>query len=178
MAGVLEALFKDMKTTRASVTPSLLRTVSQAVELLPVLVKQTDSSHTDAFVVPLIVVAGTSPEGYGSLCHALETARLRAMGLDDAYMAWKLFATNRLDLVIVNVDGDSSQGFELANELRASEHNRETPVVFVLDQDAAEARVHASGLPGADFITKPVLSLELGVKALVHLQRTHLPVLV
>lgn len=178
IASVLEALFKDMRSTRASVTPSLLRTVSQAVELLPLLAKQTDTSHTDAFVVPLIVVAGANAEAYGALCHGLEAARLRAIGLDDAYMAWKLFSTNRLDLVVVDVDGDGTQGFELASELRASELNHETPVIFALDQDGAEARVQASTLAGADFITKPVIPLELGVKALVHLQRTHLPALV
>jgi len=178
IASVLEALFKDMRSTRASVTPSLLRTVSQAVELLPILAKQTDTSHTDAFVVPLIVVSGASAEAYGQLCHALESARLRAIGLDDAYMAWKLFSTNRLDLVVVDVDGESAQGFELATELRASDQNHETPVVFALDHDGAEARVRACNVPGADFITKPVIPLELGVKALVHLQRSHLPALV
>jgi PleD family two-component response regulator len=178
MASVLEALFKDMKSTRASVTPSLLRTVSQAVELLPILARQTDTAHTDAFVVPLIVVTGSSADSYRGLCQGLEAARIRAIGLDDAYMAWKLFSTNRLDLVIVDIDGESTQGFELAGELRASESNHETPVVFVLDQENAEARVQASSVAGADFITKPVLPLELGVKALVHLQRTSLPALV
>lgn len=174
MAGVLEALFKDMKSTRATVTPSLLRTVSQAVEFLPALARQTETSHTDAFVVPLVLVAATSPEAYGSLCGALETSHLRAVGLDDAYMAWKLFSTNRFDLVIVDVDGNANQGFELAGELRASESNQETPVIFALDQDGAEARVHASGVTGADFITKPVIPLELGVKSLVYLQRSQL----
>jgi CheY-like chemotaxis protein len=178
LASVLEALFKDMKATRATVTPSLLRTVAQAVEMLPVLAKQTDTPQNDVFVVPLILVAGASPEGYTSLCSALEMAHLRAIGLDDAYMAWKLFSTNRFDLVVVNVEGDAPQGIELATELRASDSNRETPVVFVLDQDGAEARAQASGLAGADFITKPVLPLELGVKALVHLQRAQAPVLV
>lgn len=178
LAVALEALFKEMKTTRTPVTASLLRTISQAVELLPVLARQTDTSHTDAFVVPLIVVAGTNPEAYSKLCRTLEAAHLRAIGLDDAYMAWKIFSTNRLDLVIIDVEGDSTQGFELAGELRASESNAETPVVFALDQEGAEVRVHASGIAGADFITKPIITLELGVKALVHLQRTHLPALV
>jgi DNA-binding response OmpR family regulator len=121
-----------------------------------------------------VLVAGSSPDAYSGLCGALEAAHLRAIGLDDAYMAWKLFSTNRFDLVIINVEGEASQGFDLATELRASDSNQETPVVFVLEQDGAEARVHASGIANADFITKPIIPLELGVKALVLLQRGQL----
>ena len=64
---------------------------------------------------------GIEPGWYTGLCSALEAAHLRAVGLDDAYMAWKLFSTNRFDLVIINVDGEVNQGFELASELRASD---------------------------------------------------------
>jgi DNA-binding response OmpR family regulator len=58
-------------------------------------------------------------------------------------------------------------GFELCSKIRQTSSNPLTPIVFVTSQTELDARAKSSLSGGNDFITKPFLTFEITVKALV-----------
>jgi CheY-like chemotaxis protein len=66
----------------------------------------------------------------------------------------------------MDVDMPGQDGFALCEKIRAHPTNRDTPVVFVTARSDFETRARSTLSGGNDFITKPFLLLELGVKAL------------
>jgi DNA-binding response OmpR family regulator len=77
--------------------------------------------------------------------------------------------TNRFDLLIIEVEVPSLDGFDLCAKLRATESNLETPIIFLVSRDDVEARTVYLQAGATDFISRPILPIELAVKTLVHL---------
>jgi CheY-like chemotaxis protein len=63
-------------------------------------------------------------------------------------------------------------GFELCEKIRATVTNAKTPVIFITALNNFEA--HARSAPGSDFIAKPVMLVELAVKALTRVLKNSL----
>jgi CheY-like chemotaxis protein len=62
-------------------------------------------------------------------------------------------------------------GYELCAMLRNLPMHKKTPVVFVTHLNDLDNRAKSSMVGGNDFITKPFLSVELAVKALIYVLR-------
>lgn len=71
------------------------------------------------------------------------------------------------DVIFLDVLMPGMDGFELCSRIRQTLPNRVTPIVFVTSQTDFEARAKSSLSGGNDFITKPFLTFEVTVKALV-----------
>jgi DNA-binding response OmpR family regulator len=169
VAGATEALLKDLKITPASVTASTLRTVTQAIELMPRIAHTSDSPEMEAFPSPLIAVIEPDAPHSAAICSALEKAQLRALQLETPDLALALAQSNRFDLIILEVEVQSLDGFALCAQLRATPLNTATPIVFLVSRDDLEARTFYTQAGATDFISRPVLPIELALKALVHL---------
>ena len=63
----------------------------------------------------------------------------------------------------------SPDGIEVCERLRNMPLNRTTPVIFVTAKAEFESRVKSNLSGGNDFIAKPIIVLELAVKALTWL---------
>jgi CheY-like chemotaxis protein len=104
-------------------------------------------------------------------CQALEQARLRALSVEDPLLALKLAKDNRFDLLLTDIQMPQMNGFALCEQFQATETNAKTPVIFVTSQSEFEAQVRLGANSSRDFIAKPILLVELAVKALTHLLR-------
>jgi DNA-binding response OmpR family regulator len=173
VTGALEAMLKELRSSPTSVTTSVVRTVSQAVGLLPALVGSVDSPQAEAFPSPLILLVAPELTDRLAVSAALERAQLRALAIDGAGVATVLFAANRLDLVITEEQLLDASGHELCSYLRESPENTATPVILLTAREDVDARLQLSG-GVIDPITKPFLPIELAVKALIHLHRGRL----
>jgi len=169
VAGAAEALLKELKITPAAVTASTLRTVSQAIELMPRIAHTSDAPEVEAFPSPLIAVIEPDAPHRAAICSALEKAQLRALQVETPDLALGLAQSNRFDLIIIEVEVPGLDGFDLCARLRATALNAQTPIVFLVSRDDVEARTVYTQAGATDFISRPILPIELAVKVLVHL---------
>ncbi len=77
------------------------------------------------------------------------------------------------DLILLDVMMPGMDGYEVCRRLKANEHTRLTPVVFITALDDRRARLRGIEAGGDDFLTKPFDQLELSarVKSLVRQKR-------
>jgi putative two-component system response regulator len=77
------------------------------------------------------------------------------------------------DLILLDVMMPVMDGYEVCRRLKADEHTRLTPIVFVTALDDRRARLRGIEAGGDDFLTKPFDQLELSarVRSLVRQKR-------
>ena len=82
-----------------------------------------------------------------------------------------MLSERQFDLVFLDVDMPTMNGYELCAKLRAMPQYKKTPVVFVTALSDFDSRTSSMMAGGNDFIAKPFLFIELTVKALIHVLR-------
>jgi CheY-like chemotaxis protein len=167
MTGSLEVLLHEMQANPRKVTPSTLRTVSQVVELIPTVFQEDGSDAEPA--TPLILVLDDDAISGDAVCRALERANLRAVAFEDPLLALRVMEKNRFDLIFLDVDMPRMSGLDMCQKLRASPMNATTPVVIVTALNDFETRAYAESVGATDFIAKPIVMIEVAVKAVLHL---------
>ncbi len=166
LAGALEALLQELHAKPADITASTIRTTSQAVDTLAYLVAQAGHPQAEATASPMILVVDDESVSREMIFSALKRADLRALSLDNSTLALQVLEQNRFDLIFLDVEMPSPGGIEVCERLRKMASNLQTPVVFVTANADFENRARSTMSGGNDFIAKPFLLLELGVKAL------------
>jgi DNA-binding response OmpR family regulator len=83
----------------------------------------------------------------------------------------RLLEENHFDLIFLDLHKPGVDGLDVCKRLHATAANPNTPVVFVTALADFETRVRSAISEGIDFVGKPVLLIELAVKALTHLLR-------
>jgi DNA-binding response OmpR family regulator len=173
LSDALEALIKELHDKPANINTSTLRTVATAVDFLGVLFGQTDQPQKE-FRPTDILVVDDDPIARRAITHALEKAKLTSVSVEDPNEAHKLISENSYDLIFLDVDMPSMNGFELCTKLRSMPKHKKTPVVFVTSLNDLENRASSMMSGGNDFIGKPFLMTELAVKGLLYVLRSKL----
>jgi len=174
LGSVLEALLAEIEVAPSKLTWSAVRTINQAVDLLPRLASAADTRHPGAQWTPLVLTVDDEPVAREFLTTALESAHLNTLNVGDPELALRMCEQNHFDLAFLDVDMPRMNGFELCQRLHGTETNPDTPVVFVSSMRDEQTRQRFSESGALDFINKPVMLSEVSVKALVHLHRAHL----
>ena len=169
MAGALEALLKELHAKPADITASTVRTTSQAVDTLALLVARAGHPQAEVPASPMILAVDDDSVSREVIFSALNRADLRGLSLDDSTLALQVLEQNHFDLIFLDVEMPKPGGIEVCERLRRMPSNRTTPVVFVTANSDFESRARSSLSGGNDYITKPFHSLELAVKALTWL---------
>ena len=86
--------------------------------------------------------------------HKLSVAR-------DGESALRLVETNPPDLVLLDIMMPGMDGYEVCRRLRASEANREMPIVFLSALDEVTHKTRGFELGANDYLTKPFEPLEV-----------------
>ncbi|HXH37788.1 MAG TPA: response regulator [Thermoanaerobaculia bacterium] len=170
MASSLEVLLYELDTNPRKVTQSTLRTVGQVVDFMPELLRQDGSPDAEPSS-PLILVLDDDAISGQAVCNALERANLRALAFEDPLLALRVMEKNRFDLIFLDVDMPRMSGLDICQKLRATPLNAATPVVLVTGFDDFETRDRSEVVGATDFIAKPIVMIELAVKAVLHLLR-------
>lgn len=166
MVCALEGLIKQLADKINEVTPSTLRTVSGAVDLLA----EMCQPGLDAQLLTRRPVRLLAVDDDPISRHAISFALKRALHAPDLASGGEAGLTlareHAYDVIFLDVEMPDMDGFELCTQIHKTKLNRSTPVVFVTGQGDFEARVQSTLSGGCDLIAKPFLTFELAVKAL------------
>jgi CheY-like chemotaxis protein/HPt (histidine-containing phosphotransfer) domain-containing protein len=174
MAEALEALAKELRDKPKTINASTLRTLASAIDLLGVLGDFGLKNPGKIGAGAKVLVVDDDAISRRAVSYSLEKARLNSVAVEDPKAAIELLSSNTYDLVVLDVEMPEVNGYELCSKLRGFSANKRTPVVFVTALNSFESRANSSVSGGNDFIGKPFLFIELGVKALVQIWRTRL----
>jgi len=169
MTNSLEALFIELQTKPKKITPSVIRTVAQAIDTLAFLFDQAAKPQSEKSVPPRILVVDDEIISRETICSALGKANLTAVSLDDSFAAQRLLEQDHFDLIFLDVEMPGQSGLDLCVNIREMATNRATPVVFVTSHSDFGSRAQSTLSGGNDFIAKPFLLVELVVKSLTWL---------
>ena len=89
----------------------------------------------------------------------LETEGFEVKLCKDGELAVKAFQGNHFDLCLLDVMMPKMDGFSVAREIRAKDH--EVPVIFITAKSLKEDKLKGYGLGADDYITKPFDEEEL-----------------
>ena len=173
MADALEALLKELQEKPKNINTSTLRTIASAVDFMAVLFERALAPE-EPFPATEVLVVDDDAISRRAITFAVEKANLKTLSVGDPVKALDLISQKKFDLVFLDVDMPTMNGFELCSRLRTLPAYAKTPVVFVTGLNDLENRANSSMSGGNDFIAKPFLFIELTVKALVHILRSRL----
>ncbi|MDQ6656020.1 MAG: response regulator [Verrucomicrobiota bacterium] len=166
MADAFEALLIELHAKPKKITPSVNRTVAQAIDSLAALFAQAGRAQSEFANTPRILVVDDEIISRETICSALERAKMTARSFDDSLAALQTLEQEQFDLIFLDVEMPGLTGFELCVKIRETTANASTPVVFVTAHSDFGSRAQSALSGGNDFITKPFLAGELAVKAL------------
>ena len=174
----LERLAKKLYEKPQQANPSTLHTVASALRLLREVCRPgVEQKSADPSRVRMLVV-DDEPLARRAITGALQLAFDQPDSAEDGITALALVREKAYDVIFTDVRMPGLDGFALCAQIRKTEQNRQTPVIFVtgLGDDAAREQAALSG--GNDFIAKPCLPAEITLKALTFIirKRLELPV--
>ena len=175
MANALEGLLIQLRVNPTKITPSVTRTVAQAIDTLASLF--AGHSQHEELTLPRILVLDDEAISRETICSALGKADLPFITLDDSLAARRLLEQEPFDLIFLDVEMPGESGLDLCVNIREMATNRVTPVVFVTSHSDFGSRAQSTLSGGNDFIAKPFLLVELAVKALTWLFKERRPTL-
>jgi CheY-like chemotaxis protein len=167
IADALATLVQDLYKYPEQINSNVLGTVVQAIEFLSAASKLRDlhllRNPTDA----AICVVDDDPATCECIVMAMEGVDMKAEAFGDPAEALCELSNGDCDLIVTDVQMPGMDGFELCAEVRQRPQHQNTPVLFVTGQTDPEIRNRSVLSGGNDFMTKPFLLCELGLKALV-----------
>lgn len=169
MTSALEALLVELHAKPQKITPSVMRTVAQAIDTLTSLFEKAVDPQPEVMTPPRILVVDDEIISRETICSALRKANLPAVNLDDSIAAQRLLEQDRFDLIFLDVEMPGQTGLELCAKIRKMPSNGATPVVFVTAHSDFGSRAQSTLSGGNDFIAKPFLLVELAIKAFIWL---------
>ncbi len=174
LSDAMEALLKELHDKPANLNASTLRTVASAIDFLGLLIERGPVGERPQELSANILVVDDEPISRRAVIHALDKAKLKAISVDNAELAYGLLSENQFDLIFLDIDMPGMNGYELCSKIRALPAYKKTPVIFVTGLGDFEVRANSMISGGNDLIGKPFLFLELAVKTLVHVLRSQM----
>ena len=161
----LEGLLKQVSDNTNNFTPSTLRTIVGAVNLLDNMLRPGLPPDASLPAIRLLVV-DDDLISRNALAFALKRVFGQPDLAADGPQALSLAAAKPYNLIFLDVQMPEMDGFETCLRIHQTEANHSTPVVFVTANDDYDARAKSVEAGGAELISKPFLTFEIIVKAL------------
>jgi len=166
LASAFEALLFELAAKQTPATTSVLQTITQATDCLGRLLDNAAHEPRSASVQAKVLVVDDD-----EVCNYFVVTTLRRMGLEvdgakDPQKALQMLWAGRYDLILLDINMPGMDGFDVCKRLRQLPHYPKTPVVFITVDGKFENRVQSVLSGGNEFITKPVVPLELALKTM------------
>ena len=165
VAASVEALLHDLLARPGVMETATTRTVTQAIELLGRLVEPRQVERAKSLPPGSVLAVDDDAELLAMLVTSLELAQLQTTGCAEAATVLAEASGQKFDLVLLDYDLAGSMAPALCAQLRDQAAYRKTPIIFLTEANAVDGRAQASLNGGSDFLTKPVNTAELAVKA-------------
>jgi len=119
-----------------------------------------------------ILLADNCKDSRELLSHLLIAEGYRVVCAEDGAQALSLFATQRIDLALLDVSMPGHTGFALCRAIKAQPQTRLIPIVLVTGSASAADRIQGIESGADDFLSKPIRKEELlaRVRSLVRLK--------
>lgn len=167
MGHALAALIADFRKIPGQITSLSLKTISQALDLLIVLLKESYiSSAKDPGSAHILAVTDAGA-GLTPVRTAMELVGLKADTVETSADAVDALKQQQFDLVLIDVRAVENNGLELGAKIHRLPEYKTTPVIFLMETMSVQHRLQTSLHGFSDCIAKPYNLLELGVKALL-----------
>jgi CheY-like chemotaxis protein len=170
MAAVFEAMLFQVMDQPSRITPSVLRTSAMAIDFLQMLFGRAAHSPGEA---PLpqgrVLVVDDDPVCTRLVLWALKQTHLEARSAKDTKEAQQWLDTAQFDLVILDVGLPGMDGLEFCKLLRTFPAYKNVPIIHCTCHTDFQTRTQSALSGGDDFISKPVLPMELALKSVMHL---------
>ena len=162
----LEGLLKRLSTKPADLSPSVLRTAADALDVLECLCRQR--AKPDLVTEPPVRILAVDDDPISRRAMSLALAKLfNSPDLaPDGQAALSLAARQTYDVIFVDVEMPGMDGYELCAKIHETELNRATHVVFVTRHSDFAARAKSTLNGGYGLLGKPFLVFEVILKAI------------
>jgi len=174
MAGALEALLFDLGERPQWINSSTARTVAAAVEFLIVLFEDARTVRRAETWTGEVLVVDDDPLANRIAQAALQRAKLNVRTAENPVLALGLLAQTHFDLFLLDIEMPQLNGYDLCRKIRCLPGYENTPVIYISAHSDFESRAKSIVAGGNDLIAKPILPIELAVKAVTHLIRGRL----
>ncbi|MCP5028848.1 MAG: response regulator [Actinomycetia bacterium] len=119
-----------------------------------------------------VLVIDPDPDLARRTARVAEQSQYRAAVETDGLMGLGRVVEDRPDLVLLALDGDSLDGFELCKAIRADARMSSTALIVVTDRDDPESRIRALDLGADDYVVHPFNPGELAARMRSALRRS------
>jgi DNA-binding response OmpR family regulator len=167
LAGQIEALALDLHKFPEQINPSVLRTLSQALDFLAVLLPDTVRNKLKDPGAAQVLIVDDEDGARKIIMAAMRMANLKSVAADTPTTALAALGVQGFDLIFLDVGLPEMTGFDLCSKVRVLPLHEKTPIVFITGMATFQNRVQSSLSGGNDFVGKPFNVAELGLKALI-----------
>jgi DNA-binding response OmpR family regulator len=169
-----ELLVLDLKAMPEQLNSSLTMTLGQAADFLTARLSEVGPKVLPCPSGSRVLVVDDDA-GAGELIRAaIRTAGLVPDVVASPSACLTAVNANHFDLVFLDVSLPEMTGFELCSRVRNTPGHDTVPIVFLTGLTSFQNRAQSSLAGGNDFIGKPFHPLELGLKALLWVNKAHL----
>jgi len=175
LSGALEALLFELAEKPQFINPSTARTVTTTVDFLGELIADARAGRRPEVMSREVLVVDDDPLTSHIALAGLARASLHGQTVASSVAALELLGQKQFDLVLLDIEMPRMSGFELCRKLRALPGYELTPVIYVTAHSDFDSRSRGILAGGNDLIAKPILPIELAVKAVTHLIRSRRP---
>jgi len=176
LSSALELLIKRITDKPKDVSPSALRTISSACDLLHELCVPGVRPSLIMEPPPRIMAVDDETLCLRALAFALQKANLAPDVAQDGKRAVELATQKPYDVIFMDINMPEMDGLAACANIRQTPLNDGTPIVFVTAITDFAMRARTIAIGGTDFMAKPFLVFELTVKAMTLLMRKRLDV--
>lgn len=167
-------LLKQVSRNATEVTDSVIKTLTDAMVLLESLcVRGVNPNLASEHPVRLLAVDDDAVSRL-AVSFALRQAFDKPDLAPDGESALAMIAKQTYDVIFLDVDMPTMDGYQLCKQIHQTESHRNTPVVFVTSHNDYQSRIMTRLSGGESHIAKPFLTFEITVKALTLVLRSRL----
>lgn len=175
LSSALEALLFELHDKPALLNDSSRHTVVFTVAFLADRLDLIENPEGDRPLPASVLVVDDDAVSNRVVVLALSRAKLQATSMANPFDALKKLEQTPFDLVLLDIDMPGMNGITLFEKMRALPLHKRTPALYVTSLTDFKTRARSILSGGNDLITKPILPLELTVKAITQLLRSQPP---
>jgi CheY-like chemotaxis protein len=168
LSTALEALLFELQEKPASINESSRHTIRTTVALLAEWLAKADQSDEQVLSPTSILVVDDDAVSNRALVFALSRANITAKSLTDPVKALEKLRSTSYDLVLLDINMPVMSGISVCEQMRALPMHKNTPVIFITSYAEFEKAARSVLGAGDDFISKPIMPIELTVKVTAH----------
>jgi two-component system, LuxR family, sensor kinase FixL len=117
-----------------------------------------------------ILVVDDNPDNIKLLTGLLVDQEYKVRVAVDGKQALKSVAMQEPELILLDIKLPEMDGYDVCRQLKADEHTRDIPILFISGLEMPEDRIKGFDVGGVDYITKPFEKDEVLARVRTHLE--------